>query len=90
MRPKGENIDYCFNKIWTEILSNNLGYEYNAPLINIKILNFRNTVDYLLDKLSKDPFYLLTQPNKKYWLDFIDKLGRRINILDMESYESGT
>ncbi|MEM6961424.1 MAG: AAC(3) family N-acetyltransferase [Myxococcota bacterium] len=84
VRPLGQRVEYDFDRLWTLLESDGLGWTYSAPLVDIRCLDFRAAVDRLGQEMQQDPFALLTESNRCFWRLEADRLGRRVQQTDYE------
>jgi len=84
VRPLGHLVEYDFDKIWSMICKEGLGYELNISSATIKAFNFHSVVNSLLSKIAVNPFYMLTQENSVIWEKEYNLIGRRFISSDFE------
>jgi hypothetical protein len=53
------------------------------------VASARRLVDYWVEGMSEDLFYLLDEPSKQWIRTMLDKLGRRVLVTDSEGNSNG-
>lgn len=84
VRPLNKYQDYDWNKIEKDLLEAGILYKFEEGRTNILFCNFKKLIDYWVEKLNLDLFYLLDSDSKKWIEPMIEKLGRPFLLTDFE------
>ena len=84
VRPPGDIVKYDWNKIFQDLLDQNLVSFYSASQ-TIFSIDSRNLTDFLVKKISLDPLYLLEPISRQLVQKKLTGLGRSFSIGDFES-----
>tara|TARA_B100000963_G_scaffold360524_1_gene391724 strand:+ start:12298 stop:13107 length:810 start_codon:yes stop_codon:yes gene_type:complete len=84
VRPKNEHLDYDYIKIEKDLISNGIMLKIIDDRTSIVISNFKEMCDFIIDRIKKDPFYLLDNESKKWAIPKVNKLGRGFILTDFE------
>lgn len=84
VRPKGLDLGYDFQKYQQDLLESGILHAVNKDSTQIYLARVDEMVDYFLDIMSKDPFYLLTEETKWKVDELYNKLKRPFLISDFE------
>lgn len=84
VRPLGFHLDYDWDKITSELATNNILHSFSEQNSNILLLNVKEMVDYLLGKVKDDGLYLLDEESLNWVKPKLQELGRPFLITDFE------
>lgn len=80
------HIEYDWEKIYHDLLKENLIHEYKifGDINYILLFSVKKVTDYWIDKIEDDPFYFLDEESKKWVIPKVDQLGRGFELNDFE------
>jgi len=84
VRPMGASFEYDYNKTQNDLISRGILHSVNDNHTQIHIARVDKMVNYYLEMLSKDPFYLLTEETKLHLSKIYNNLKRPFVISDFE------
>jgi len=84
VRPPGNLVRYDWGKIFQDLLANDL-VEFHTEESNVFSLNSKMVTDFMVDKISLDPLYLLEPTSRELVQRQLDVIGRPFEIGDFES-----
>ena len=86
VRPFGFHLDYAWDRLLTDLQKEGIAKSINNKLsTSIPATTLKK---YWLERLNKDPFYLLDETSKEWVIPKVEKLGRRFKISDFEQTNS--
>ncbi|MBN1185612.1 MAG: AAC(3) family N-acetyltransferase [Bacteroidales bacterium] len=86
VRPFGKYIDYDWKKIKNELIENKILFEFKEESCRILLCKIQDLIDYWVNRMKQDPFYLLDNISKAWIEPLVNKLGRSFLITDFEPF----
>jgi aminoglycoside N3'-acetyltransferase len=83
-RPKGMYMEYDWDRITSDLMKEGILYTYNQDKTALSYCGIREMTDFILQKLDKDPFYLLDEGSVAWVVPAIKKLNRHLLMTDFE------
>lgn len=84
VRPPGNIVRYDWERIFQELLAHDL-VDFYTEAQEIFSMNSKKVTDFLVDKISIDPLYLLESSSRALVQKQLDVIGRPFEIGDFES-----
>jgi aminoglycoside N3'-acetyltransferase len=84
-RPKGMHMAYDWEKITGELTKAGVYRTYKNERTVLSYMSVREMTDFILQKLSADPYYLLDATTSEWVIPAIDRLNRPLLPADFEN-----
>lgn len=85
VRPAEKHLDYDWEKLQNDLIHQGiLKILLHKSKIIAMLIEARQLIEYWLEQLKKDPFYLLNTETRAWVEPFVNKLGRRVQLSDFE------
>lgn len=83
-RPLGKSLDYDFPRLMTEAEDAGVLVRLRGPGSEVGFVRFGALCEFWLDRLRKDPLYLLDAASQNWVAPTLERLGRRFEVADFE------
>lgn len=83
-RPLGKSLDYDFPRLITEAEAAAVLVRLRGPGSEVGFVRFGALCEFWLDRLRKDPLYLLDTASRDWVAPTLERLGRRFEVADFE------
>jgi aminoglycoside 3-N-acetyltransferase len=84
-RPKGKTLEYDWLKLRSDAESQGIVLSFKAPGSEVLLIDIPMICQFWLDKLQRDPLYLLSDDSRAWVYLELNRLGRRFIVSDFEA-----
>lgn len=84
VRPRDTHLGYAWGKIADDLMNAGIFMAYKNDRTALSYTGVRAMTDFLVEKLERDPFYLLDEESTAWVIPAIRKLNRNLLLQDFE------
>lgn len=84
VRPMELEIEYDWNKLHTDLISEGILKDYSEKRTRILVLNAADLKNFWLDKTTDNPMYFLSADCRQFANKLLDRIGHPFSLNDFE------